>query len=229
MLVASGQRREAAELARASVDAGLRARGLTLRAARLAAPVHATIRGRAMSIVLGDEIVVGRAIDLRDEGLAVGAIAVASAAVSRRHLAIARREGEVWVRDLGTRNGTMLHAQRVQSELAVGVGVTLRLGGEVPVVVRPADDLPGAVAVEIGGVRYVAPLGAARLGVGEWRVERVQGLDAGAGSVEWIELVTGDAPPAFAGGHRLAGRVTLLAGDAFATEPGGDVAVRFGK
>jgi hypothetical protein len=40
--------------------------------------------------------------------------------------------------------------------------------------------------------------------------------------------VTDDAPPAFSGGLRVAPRVSLLAGDAFAAEPGGEVAVRFG-
>jgi hypothetical protein len=227
LLVASGRRREAVEFARGSSGA-VRARGLALLARRvMRTPIPLFLHGRPMAVVLGERIVLGRMLDL-EEGLAVGSVAVASAAISRRHLSIARREGEVWVRDLGSHNGTTLRQETerpLEGEVRVGAGIDLRLGTEVSLVVRPTDDLPGAVAVEFAGARYVAPLGPAWLGVGQWRLEcaRPSGME------DWIELVTDDAPPAFAGGLRLSSRVTLLAGDAFAAEPGGPIAARFGE
>ena len=231
LLVASGRRREAVELARAFVGGALRTRGVALFTARVAGtPVRASLRGRELAVVLGERVVVGRVLDV--EGApAIGTVAVASAAVSRRHLSIARREGEIWVRDLGSHNGTTLGGKGLDGEVRIGSGLELRLGNEVSLVLQPTGDLPGALAIEIAGHRYVAPLGPARLGLGSWRLERVRSAGthagAGAGRDEWVELVTDDAPPAFAGGLRLSSRVTLLAGDGFATEPGGDLALRF--
>ncbi len=171
-----------------------------------------------MTIVLGDPVVIGRDLEADPSHPSVGAVPVASAAVSRRHLSIARRDGAVWVRDLGSHNGT------TQSETARSSGRCASMrrsicasGDEVSLVVRPADELAGAVAIEVAGARYVAPLGPALLGIGRWRLECVRT----PGVEDWIELVTDDAPPAFAGGLRLASRVTLLAGDAFAAESGG--------
>ena len=133
------------------------------------------------------------------------------------------------MRDLGSHNGTTLEGKGLDGEVRIGSGLELRLGNEVSLVLQPTDDLPGALAIEVAGHRYVAPLGPARLGLGSWRLERVQsaGTGMGTGGDEWVELVTDDAPPAFAGGLRLSSRVTLLAGDGFATEPGGDPALRF--
>lgn len=207
-LVASGRRREAMAMARASGDEAMRERARSLEARRMAGDlVKVWLEGRELRLVLGDEVVVGR----------VGAVAIASAAVSRQHVVVARRGQDVVVRDLGGRNGTLLRGLALVGEATVGEGIEVRLGKEVPLVVRPADELPGAVALEVGGTRYVAPLGAPRLG-GAWRLER--------SADGWIELVTDDAPPAFAGVLRLAPRITLLAGDAFARERGGAVVLR---
>jgi FHA domain len=233
LLVASGRRREAVDFARGFDGGALRARGLALLAKRLkGASIRLALRGRPMAVVLGERVVVGRVLD-DAEGPAVGSVAVASTAVSRRHLSIARREGEVWVRDLGSHNGTTVREapdgsgpgeRALVAEAHVGSRLELRLGAEVSLVLAPAEDLPGAVALAIAGSRYVAPLGPARLGIGAWRLECVRS----AGVEDWVELVTDDAPPAFSGGLRVAPRVSLLAGDAFAAEPGGEVAVRFG-
>jgi tetratricopeptide (TPR) repeat protein len=226
LLVASGRRREAVELARAFAGDALQARGLSLLSKRLrGTPIRAVIRGRAMAIVPGERIVLGRVLALDDGEPALGAVAVASAAVSRRHLSIARRDGEVWVRDLGSHNGTTLQGRALEGEVRVGPGLALSLGNQVALALHPSDDLPGAIAIDVAGTRYVAPLGPARLGVGPWRLERVRS----ARREDWIELATDDAPPAFAGGLRLSSRVTLLAGDGFASEPGGEVTVRFGE
>jgi hypothetical protein len=165
--------------------------------------VNLSLSGECVKLVLGDEVIVGR----------TGAIAIASAAVSRQHLLVARRGTDVVVRDLGSRNGTRLRGVALGGEATVDDGIDLLLGNEVPLVVRPAPELPGAVALGIGGTRYLAPLGPARLPVGRWRLER--------GPDGWVELATDDDPPAFAGAMRLAARVTLLRGDAIACERGG--------
>jgi hypothetical protein len=223
MLIAAGQRREAAELARSSADDALRARGRALEASRVdGAVLRVTLRGRRTTLVLGESVVIGRAPDLDGVEPGVGPIAVASVALSRRHVSVARRGDAIAVRDLGSRNGTTLGGTPLASEVRVGDGIELRLGGEVTLVVRRAEDLPGAAAIEIAGVRYVAPLGPATLGIGRWCLAR-----PAFGAETWIELATGNAPPAFASGLRLAERVTVLRGDAFAAERGGEVALTF--
>jgi hypothetical protein len=159
------------------------------------------LAGVRLPLVLGDEIVVGRS---------EGAILVASHAVSRRHLAIARAEGGVVVRDVGSRNGTTLRGMRIAGAIPVdlALGLELKLGGEVPLRIAASAELAGAVSIAVGGARYVAALGPARLGVGAWRLE--------AASDGWVELVTDDDPVAYAGASRLDARVPLLAGDAIA-------------
>ena len=200
-LAASGRRREAAALARTSLDDAVRDRGKGIEGRRVSGEVVClTLRGGRMRLVLGDEVVVGRTATLT----------VASAAVSREHLLVARRGPDVVVRDLGSRNGTLLRGLALAGEARIADGIELQLGKEVPLVVRPATELPGAVSIEIAGDLYLAPLGPARLGIGAWRLER--------GSDGWVELATDDKPPAFAGALRLAPRVTLLTGDAFAQE-----------
>jgi FHA domain-containing protein len=216
LLLASGRRREALEMALASDDAALHDRGRSIERRRVAQNiVNAALRGRRLAIALGDEIVIGRAPSTE------GFIAVASAAVRRRHVAVTRRDGEVVVRDLGSRNSTTLRGLALTGEAPVGNGIELYLGREVPLVVRPATELAGAVAIEVAGVSCIAPLGPAMLGVGRWRLERA---DDG-----WIELATDDRPPAFAGSVRLAPRITLLAGDAIAAQRDGATVLEVGE
>jgi hypothetical protein len=202
-LLATGRRREALALAREWQGEDFDEQVRNLEARRLARPiVRAHLRGHAMNIVLGDEVRVGR----------TATIPVAASVVSREHVAIVRRGGDVFVRDLGGTNGTTLRGLMLASggEARVGEGVEVRLGNQVPLVVQPTDELTGAVAVEVAGARYVAPLGPAKLGIGAWALER--------GTDGWVELSTGAESLAFAGALELAQRVTLLVGDAIATE-----------
>jgi hypothetical protein len=209
MLTASGRRREALAIGRASTDAALRDRARLLEESRVdGGVVRLVLRGLPLQIVLGDEVTVGR----------VAAISIASAAVSRHHVTVARRGTDVVVRDLGSRNGTRLRGLALAGEVFVADGVELRLGDEVPMMVRPSGDPCDGVAIEVGGARYFAPLGAARLGVGAWRLER--------GDDGWVELVTDESPPAYAAGLTMAGRVTLLSGDALGTARDGEAVVR---
>ncbi len=212
MLVASGRRREAAALARASPDEGVRARGAAVASRRAAGCiVRAAVRGHEILLVLGHDVVIGR--DPPRDDPRQGRIAVASAALSRRHVVVSRSGDEFAVRDLGSRNGTTLRGLTLAGDTRVGDGLELRLGREVPLSLHPATELAGSLAVEVCGTRYVVPLGAAPLGIGRWRLE--------TGDDDWIELITEDAPPAFAGPLQLAPNVTLVVGDTIAAERGG--------
>lgn len=210
MLVASGRRRDACALARASDDASLGERARGIEDKRVSgACVRVGLRGRAMAIVLGDEVIVGR----------TAAIAIASPAVSREHVAIARRGATVVLRDLASRNGTTLRGLAISGEVPAGEGIEVELGGEVPLAVRPSGEMQGAAEIECAGQRWIAPLGEARLGVGRWTLSR--------GSDDWVTLVTHADPPAYAGGVQLADEVQLLRKDEIASARGGEIALSF--
>ncbi len=217
-LAASGRRREAlaaaetfaAHATQATAREAMTSRAEQLRARRATGPtVKLSLNGRAVTFVLGPEVIVGRT---------EGALQIASAAVSRQHLSIKRDGGAVVVRDLGSRNGTQLRGLAVGGAVQVGDGLDLRLGKEVPVRVAPSAEIAEAIEIELAGNRYIAPLGEARLGVGAWRLE----LAADG----WIELVTDDAPPALAADMQLVPRTTLLVGDVIAAVRNGEAALR---
>ena len=204
--LSTGRRREALALYEAAAksdpnDRGARDGAESLRAKRATGLiVNVAIRGKNSRIVLGEEVVVGRS---------EGQIQIPSHAVSRRHLAVRRHGDGVVVRDLESRNGTTLRGMKIASELPVGSGIEVSLGDEVRVAIAPCDDLEGAVAIEVGGVRYVAPLGVAKLGVGDW----VLACDES----DWLELRFSETP-AFLGQMSLVSPVTLLVRDAISSE-----------
>jgi pSer/pThr/pTyr-binding forkhead associated (FHA) protein len=210
-LLGTGRRREALARAEAWVaespeDIAAADQLKALRARRVTGPtVLVELNGVRIRLVLGDDVVIGRV---------EGAITIASHAVSRRHLAIARAGGAIVARDLSSRNGTELRGMPIAGDIPVGTGegTELKLGGEVPVRVGPSADLPGSVAIDVGGARYVAPLGVARLGIGAWKLET-----SGDG---WPELVTDEGPAAYLGETRIEARTPLLVGDAVARSPG---------
>jgi hypothetical protein len=205
-MLARGERREAIAKAQA---AGNREKERAIAAKRATAPrMTIELRGTRMTLVLGDEVVLGRS---------EGAITIASHAVSRVHVAVARAGVAVEVRDLGSRNGTELRGMRIGGAIPVpSEGLDLKLGGEVPLRVVASEALAGAVAIHVAGETYVAPLGPSRLGIGAWRIE--------VGADGWIELVTDDAPRAYLGVTELGPRTALLAGDAIG-EVRGEAAV----
>ena len=215
LLVACGQRREAVKLARMSTDDGLRDRMRDVEARRISGSlVRVLVGGEEVALLLGERIIIGRAPSLGAGEEKCGTLAVVAPALSRRHVAIARRDGEPVVRDLGSRNGTLLRGQHVTGDAPVGEGIDLELGGAIPLRVRPLGRLPGTVTVEVAGCSYAAPLGpAASVGIGRWRLE--------ASADGWVELITDDEPTAFQGSLQLVGRITLVAGDSFGVGRGG--------
>ena len=212
VMIESGRRRDALvaleELLRvAPDDAPLRERANGLRARRVLAPVvavEAVVDGAPQRFVLvtGDEVVIGRS---------EGAITVPSNAVSRQHLRIARQEGEVVVRDLESRNGTQLRGINLAGAIAVGDGLELKLGKEVPFRIVPSSRLPGAVEISVSGETYFACLGPTRT--------PVSGVALAPGSDGWLELVL-DGVRAFVGEVELVPRTSLLVGDAVTTTRG---------
>ena len=211
LLAKAGQRREALALAESSPDDPLaRSRLTRLRGARIGGPVvRVTLRGKRLTLVLGDEVTIGR-----NEGT----LPVSASALSRKHVRLTRDGARFLVTDLGSRNGTQLRGLNLATPLDVGAGVDLTLGAEVPLALAPSTELDDALAIEVAGVRYVAPLGEAKLGIGSWRLATAPD--------GWVELVTGREDPPFAGPLELATRVTLLRGDAFSATRGGEVVLR---
>ncbi len=216
LLVASGRRREALDKAGAWLssheDALLRDRVATIRARRVLGPiVRIVLRGKAVTLVLGDDVVIGR-----NEGT----LRVASHAVSRQHVRIARENGEIVVRDLGSRNGTQLRGLNLVGTIPVpagDAGVELMLGKEIRLHVARTTNLEDAVRIELSGEIYIAPLGRARIPGLPWEIA--------SSAEEWLELVANGAAP-FVGDVSLGERTTLLVGDVFASERSGPEVVR---
>jgi hypothetical protein len=207
LLVGCGKRREALaaldELLKASPeDVPLRERANGLRARRVSAPnVTVEAAGDRWNFVLGDDVVIGREASIK----------VASNAVSRQHLRIARDGDQIVVRDLQTRNGTQLRGVNLAGALPIRDGIELKLGREVSLRAAPSTRLEGAIEIEVAGEKYVACLGETRT--------PIAGLGLRGGTDGWIELVTRGAR-AYLGDVEIVPHATLLAGDAIATTRG---------
>jgi hypothetical protein len=78
---------------------------------------------RGQTFDLADEITVGRA-----PGCGVH---VEDAYTSNLHARVYRRDGAVWVEDLGSTNGTWVNAERIEGPTRLGRGDLLQVGGTV--------------------------------------------------------------------------------------------------
>jgi hypothetical protein len=210
----TAERRAALEVARAFLathadeEVSDLARAIRARLAR-GPVVDLAIGGRASRYALGDAITVGRGD---------ATITVASRAISRTHLRVARGEAGVFVEDLGTRNGTFLAGARIAGPIPVGQGLRVELGGEIRCVITPRPE--GGVTIEVGGGAYVAPLG--ELSVGRFAVEHER-----IGDESYVVLRSEPGPPRPAlGTYELAPRVELAVGDAIGEGRGGPVVLR---
>jgi hypothetical protein len=208
---ATGRRREALLLAETAVDdpGGARIRADALRAKRVLGPVvELEILGKKITMVLGNEVVIGRS---------EGEIRISSHAVSRKHLRIARRGSEAVVSDLGSRNGTTMRGVAIGGDIPVGAGLDVLLGNEVPVRIAPHPDFSGAILLSVGGRSYVAPLGDARIGVGDWQLA--------IGADNWIDLAFG-SPAAYLANVGLTSPTALLLRDEIASERGASAVLK---
>jgi len=214
LMIECGRRREALAaldelLAATPDDLTLRERANSLRARRVIAPIVALdMLGERWTMVLGDEVVIGRT---------EGSIKVSSNAVSRQHLRVVREGSDFVVRDLESRNGTQLRGINLAGALPIREGLELKLGREVTLRVKPSKKLEGGLEIEVAGQRYVACLGPATL--------PVSGLALAAGTDGWVELV-GNGARCYVGDVEWTDRATLLAGDAIAIARKGEAAVK---
>jgi pSer/pThr/pTyr-binding forkhead associated (FHA) protein len=86
-----------------------------------------------------DKFVIGRASECT--------LRAGSEAISRRHCAIVRTDGTWIASDLGSRNGTYLNDQKIETPTALSVGDELRVGPlkfRVEQYVKHASDKPGS-------------------------------------------------------------------------------------
>jgi pSer/pThr/pTyr-binding forkhead associated (FHA) protein len=67
-----------------------------------------------------DKFIIGRASECT--------LRAGSSAISRRHCAIVRKDGDWYVRDLGSRNGTFLNDGAVETPTALKIGDEIRVG-----------------------------------------------------------------------------------------------------
>jgi len=190
-------------------DEKIAATAMAMRARLLRGPiVDVLVDGERMRFALGAEATIGRG----DATILVGA-----RAVSRQHVRIFRGPSGPMVEDLGTRNGTTLAGARLAAAVAIGDGLQIRLGGEIPCTLEPvaASDAHGPlVRAMIAGERCLLPLGP--LVLFGWHV--VERRD-GAASFIVLHTPAGASPP-FLGEYQLAREVELCAGDAIATARG---------
>lgn len=93
-------------------------------------------RGRRLRLrIVEPEEMRGQDYDLPEEvtvGRAAGCgVRVEDAYTSSLHARIFRRDGAVWVEDLGSTNGTWVNAQRVTAPTRLGRGDLVQVGGTV--------------------------------------------------------------------------------------------------
>jgi hypothetical protein len=213
-MIECGKRREALkaleELLKSEDDASLRERANGLRARRVLAPVVSIEAiGERWNLVTGMEVIIGRTD---------GAIKVPSNAVSRQHLRIVREGESIILRDLESRNGTQLRGINLAGPLAIGEGLELKLGKEVPIRITPSKRIKTAIEIDVSGEKYYASLGPT--------ATPVKGLDLIAGTDGWIELDVSNGTRAFTGDVELVPRTTLLVGDAVSTTRGSEALLR---
>jgi hypothetical protein len=78
---------------------------------------------RGQTFELADEVTLGRAAGC--------GVRVEDAYTSSLHARLYRRNGSLWVEDLGSTNGTWVNAERIGSPMKLGKGDLLQVGGTV--------------------------------------------------------------------------------------------------
>jgi hypothetical protein len=199
----TAERRSALDLAAqwlaAHDDDEVRSLAQTIHQRLLRGPlVDLEIEGAVGRWVFGDEVTLGRGN---------ASVRVHSPAISREHLRLFVGPSGPAVEDLSTHNGTLLGGVPVVGATAVGRGLHLLLGGEVPCTITPERQAP-AVVIEVAGQRVFAPLG--ELCVGPWRLQ-----SSAFEGVSLVQLHTPRGAPRLVFGElELAERVELSVGDA---------------
>src|SRR4051812_40316112 len=103
---------------------------------------------------------VGNAVDVGESPLAVGRLSSCELPIdepqaSRRHFEVLRRRGTVYVKDLGSKNGTFLNEAKLDGEATLRDGDRLRVGTTVVCFEASAPPLPPGTKIgpyELQGV-----------------------------------------------------------------------------
>jgi serine/threonine-protein kinase len=87
-------------------------------------------------LVVTEGKTIGALVELADTPVAVGRLASCDLPIdepqaSRRHFELQRKDSDVWVRDLGSKNGTFLNEVRLEGQTALKDGDRLRVGTTV--------------------------------------------------------------------------------------------------
>jgi hypothetical protein len=101
----------------------------------VSAPSRSQRRSRLVLRVAEPEVERGRTYELPEEvtvGRAPGCgVRVDDAYTSSIHARVYRRDGTIWVEDLGSTNGTWLNGERLTNPAKVGRGDLVQVGGTV--------------------------------------------------------------------------------------------------
>jgi FHA domain-containing protein len=98
------------------------------RAGRLHLKVIEPQEGYGQTFEVGEEVTLGRAAGC--------GVRVEDSYTSNLHARLFRRNGSLWVEDLGSTNGTWVNAERIGSTAKLGKGDLLQVGGTVFEVAR---------------------------------------------------------------------------------------------
>jgi hypothetical protein len=204
--------REAAALA--PEDAGLRQMLRRLEERWVRAPATLVVGDRRISFSNRMPEVIGRSD---------ADFSVRGTSVSRRHAEIAQESGQFVVRDLGSRNGTLVAGVPLAGELAIEGDLEIGLGEDVAVLVRPAGR---GLALE---VRKGLDCGLFHLIGAPTDPVTVLGIPGAPATIELAEdgvsvaPLPGEAaeliPEGASTGRRVHGRIDLLRGDAIVLGP----------
>jgi pSer/pThr/pTyr-binding forkhead associated (FHA) protein len=119
----------AAQAAAAAAAAGARPQAERRgRAGRLHLKVIEPQEGYGQTFEVGEEVTLGRAAGC--------GVRVEDSYTSSLHARLFRRNGSLWVEDLGSTNGTWVNAERIGSTAKLGKGDLLQVGGTVFEVAR---------------------------------------------------------------------------------------------
>ncbi len=117
-------RSAAAQAAAAAAAGGSQASGERRgRAGRLHLKVIEPQEGYGQTFDVGEEVTLGRAAGC--------GVRVEDSYTSSLHARLFRRNGSLWVEDLGSTNGTWVNAERIGSTAKLGKGDLLQVGGTV--------------------------------------------------------------------------------------------------
>jgi serine phosphatase RsbU (regulator of sigma subunit) len=128
------------------------------------------------------EIVIGRGAN--------AAVVIADARVSRQHARIVRRDGQWWVEDLGTRNGTLLNGAAMTAAAHLAPGDRLEIGGAVLRIMGQAAEATGAAAPDAASTAASRSSETAGIGRDALRMRAINQIhQALAGSLTLTELL----------------------------------------